>query len=71
MYTSMQIIQQKANQNVIAIPSPYRGGQKGHLGLTMQDNLYFACFGQHFVMLADPRPYPAIPNGTSAPQWVE
>ena len=37
----------------------------------MQNNLYFAWYGQHFIIVADHWPYPAIPNEISAPQWVE
>ena len=64
-YDGMQIIQQQANQNVLANLSPYGGGQKGHLGLMMQDNFYFSCYSHHFIIPANPGPKPAISNGTS------
>ena len=69
MYASMQIIQQQANQNVLA--SHLVENKKGRFGLIIQDNIYFASYCQHFVIPADPRPYLAVFNGTSSPWLVE
>ena len=43
----------------------------GCLGLTMQDNLYFACYGHHFIIPTNPGLYQAIPNETYASCWAE
>ena len=37
----------------------------------MQDNLNYAHYGHHFIIPADPGPYLAFPNGTSAPWQAE
>ena len=63
-YVSMQ------KQNALEIPSPHGGGQKGHIGLTMQDNLYFACYSHHFT-IPDPSPYPNVPASTMAAHHAE
>ena len=70
-YASMQKIEQQANQNALTIFSPYGDGQKGHLGLTMQDNLYFAWYSYHFIISNDPSPYPDVPASTMAAHQAE
>ena len=46
-------------------PVPLEGG-KGHIGLTMQDELYSACYGHHFIIPCDPWPYLDVQVGTTA-----
>ena len=41
MYSKIEIIKKELYQNLMAIPSPYVGGTKGHLGILMPDVIYF------------------------------
>ena len=46
-------------------------GVEGHLGHTMQDELYSTYYEQCFIIFYDPGPYPYVPAGTMAMHWAK
>ena len=60
-YIEMEIIKKEPYQTLMAIPSPYGGGKKCHLGILMPDAIYFQRTEEHFFIPADPRYVMAFP----------